>query len=189
MNGPSEIWTDARLCQARLVEIVTVVLSILAFAMSVISLWWQIARAQADRPTLHVEGVAACTVMDEDYSRAAWSFTITIANTGSEAITVDDASWAVQTTGGWLRVKSSATSPDFPIRLQGTDSRTWTYELPIRGTRWDGLIARPLADFVGRPSRSWRRRGQSVRRTQFGVPQQMVIPPEWKDRIESFKPQ
>lgn len=165
-------------------EIVTTVLSSLAFVMSVVSLGWQVARARANRPRLHVEGSVGCTVMEDDYSKATWSFDITVANLGSEAITVDDARWIIYSTDGGIRVKETGAGPTFPLRLEGKDSRTWTYEIPVRGTRWHGLVAKPSADFVSRPSR-WRRKQQSVRQILVGQPQEMCIPPAWKERIEA----
>lgn len=131
------------MCQALAMtpgEIVTTVLSSLAFVMSVVSLGWQVARARANRPRLHVEGSVGCTVMEDDYSKATWSFDITVANLGSEAITVDDARWIIYSTDGGIRVKETGAGPTFPLRLEGKDSRTWTYEIPVRGTRWHGLV-------------------------------------------------
>ncbi|MEV8262840.1 hypothetical protein [Microbacterium sp. NPDC077057] len=165
-------------------EIVTTVLSGLAFVMSVVALGWQIRQAKADRPWVHVTGVVGCTVMQNDYSTACWSFDISVANTGSEAITIDEVCWIIEMQhGGTVRVKSSVVTEHMPIRLEGKDSRSWTYEISLQGSWWDGLTGRPSAVIVQRPSR-WRKSSQSVQRTLLGRPQVLLIPEAWKPLIK-----
>jgi len=164
---------------------IATVISIVALLASLFSLGWQLVRARWERPVVVVRGQTvsrtrqALTVYTGDEKprpkKLEWALTTTIVNVGERAVTVVGWGWAY----GSISSKDVAITtikargsqiPDFPLRLEPHDSRTWTIAHPMEGTNLRGTNVTPFAIVVQRPTSRELRRGVSAERRVFGVP-------------------
>jgi hypothetical protein len=158
------------------VEIWTIGLSIGALAVALFSLGWQIVRSRGDAPLVSVAGIAAFSVNNGDYENPVWTMSVAVANAGRSAVTVNRVGWMLTVNGGPVLVSGGNIGATTPLRLEAQDSRNWEYEVPVRGSLWDGIWGVPTVTIVKQPSWTERRRGIGVHRRVVGPPQRLVIP-------------
>ena len=142
-------------------EMISIGLSALAIVLSVVSLVWQIAKAGAERPEVVVDGYFGWEASD-NHDHAVWLISLTIANVGSEPVTITSAWWRLQPADlsaseakhfwprGTTDVHPNTRMDVFPLRLEGNDGKTLNWEEPMSANHWDKMMARPSVNFIRR---------------------------------------
>lgn len=151
-------------------EITTVILSSIAIVISIINFIWNVVRARRKRPEVTVTGDARFAVDGAKPADPYWSLSVNVANTGGRAASVLGASWLINGI-------HYGTGDEFPMRLEPHDSKQWNVQMPVGGTKLEGMTCRPAVRVVQRPTYFERRQGISTERYIFGPPGRIVSPP------------
>lgn len=122
----------------------------LALILSAVSLVWQILRSRRDQPAITVDGQWAVErrKLDGLWEEPHWTFPVSVTNAGGRAVTVMKVGWEVCTQAGEMLVRSAHMGLELPTRLEALSAETWEARMPVRGTNWEGLSARPVAYVV-----------------------------------------
>lgn len=139
-----------------------------AFALSVVSLLWQVRRSSFERPIVSVSAAYRVwldtRILAEGVS--VWEVQVTLTNVGERPVTVTDAGADLDFPGGPNRWASTPDTP-FPWRLEtyGSASMRATYRAGKKGLE-PAPTARPWAIVVSRPHflRKLRGGGTTTRR-------------------------
>ncbi len=123
--------------------------STLALALGAGNLTWQVARARREQPVISVDGQWAVSKRgDQNWGDGDWCLPVHVTNAGGQAVSVVDVYWELQVPAGPVRVRSADMGPPVPTRLEALSAASWEARAGVRGTRWNGLSARPAADVV-----------------------------------------
>lgn len=155
------------------------VISLLALGVSLFSIGWQLRRALWERPVVVLAGAVTRrsggptdSVSDPRVTTSEYVMRFTIVNVGERAVTAVGWGWSLTLQGEGGRVIMSNRGkgiPEFPIRLEPHDSKSWVMTHPIEGTNLGSYMATPFARVVLRPT--WRelRKGVSAERRVDGA--------------------
>ena len=123
--------------------------STVALLLSGGGLAWQVARARRDQPIISVDGQWSVTRSEhESWGEGSWRLPVHVTNAGGQAVTVVAVYWEVEVRAGPLRVTNTEMGTALPTRLESLSADAWEALIPVRGTLWSGLAARPAADVV-----------------------------------------
>lgn len=123
--------------------------STLALLLGSGSLLWQVMRARREQPIISVDGQWAVAIEGhQNWDAGAWLMPVHVTNAGGRAVTVVDVYWELVGPAGPFTVKSADMGPALPTRLEALSADSWAIRIPIQGTKWAGLTARPAADVV-----------------------------------------
>jgi hypothetical protein len=145
-----------------------------AIVISILSLVWNIRRASWDRPRVVVTGRAGVGLSGDRPNEPYWELSLSVANTGERAVTLERGSWLVDNGAGGIHWMV----PDdvFPVRLEPHDSRDWTIKHPLRGSTLERFRGRPAVCIVQRPTWLERRKGVGATRWVYGPVDSTVRP-------------
>jgi len=139
--------------------------ALVALAVSLGSLVWQLTREQWDRPVVIVGGIRVSNGSSGEESR--WQYRIDVTNVGERPVTLIEAGMMTETDDGFQTVGLLAEEVgEFPVRLEPHDSRSWTINAGL--TKHPQPNYKPWVKVVQRPTWRARRRGTLPERTILG---------------------
>lgn len=158
----------------------TIIISSLALVVSALTFFRSLYKESREGPDVKVSGLVAVGLDSRTPLEPFWGFQIVVTNDGGSAVTIDRPGWDLEIAAGRVNhVSGGAVDDEMPMRLEHHDSKSFLFDIPIRGTQWDGLTGRPVVSFVKRPTWREKRRGLTSRRTARGSAQVLRIPPDW----------
>lgn len=122
-----------------------------ALLMSGGNLAWQVRKARSEQPIISVDGqwAVARHKHEVDWTEPYWCFPVHVTNSGGKALTVVKVYWELSNPSGPFQIWSSdASGTSLPTRLDALSAEEWEAQMPVAGTLWAGLTARPAADVV-----------------------------------------
>ena len=150
----------------RVVMTPSVAISIVALALSLFSVSWQVARARWERPVVVVSGVALARSVRGIETPVR---RIDATNVGERPVTVIAAGWILHAGkdgqgSGWSGVPDDG----FPLRLEPYETKSWAIPGGAMATVGPRNLGLPFVRVVRRPTWWGKRRGLPAERTIVG---------------------